>query len=68
MRLVSNASQFYKMGSNIVFVLIALLTVVQEQWVEVFAPVLPETWYAPIVAILAVLGVVARLIDQGLEQ
>lgn len=67
MRLVSNAAQGYKMASNIVFALIALLTVVQEQWVEVFSPVLPESWYAPTVAILAVLGVVARLIDQGLK-
>lgn len=66
MQLVSNASQGHKMASNIIFALIALLTVVQEQWVEVFSPVLPESWYAPAVAILSVLGVVARLIDQGL--
>lgn len=67
MRLVSNASDFYKMGSNIVFILIALLTVVQEQWVEVFSPILPESWYAPVVATLSILGVAARLIDQGLK-
>lgn len=67
MKLVNNVSQFYKMGSNIVFVLIALLTAVQEQWIDVFEPVLPQSWYAPIIAVLAVLGVVSRLIDQGLK-
>lgn len=67
MRLVTNASQFYKMGSNLVFFLIAILTAVQEGWLEIFSPVLPESWYAPMVAVLALLGVVARLIDQGLK-
>ena len=65
--LVKEASQGWKMASNWVFTAIALLTVVQEQWVEVFSPILPEAWYAPTVAALAILGVISRLIDQGIK-
>lgn len=67
MKLINEAGAWWRMASNWVFIAIALLTVVQEQWVEVFAPVLPETWYAPTVALLTILGVVARLIDQGIK-
>ena len=67
MKLVSNAGSAHKMASNWMFILIAVLTTVKDQWEDVFAAVLPDAWYAPIVATLAVFGVVARLIDQGLD-
>lgn len=66
-KLVKAAGSWHKMASNWVFIAIAVLTAVKTQWGDVFSAVLPDSWYAPIVAILAVLGVVARLIDQGLE-
>lgn len=67
MRLIAESGQWYRMASNWVFILIAILTTLEQDWVPVFSQVLPESWYAPIVAILAILGVVARLIDQGIK-
>lgn len=67
MKLISTAGQWWKMASNWILIAIAILTVIEQQWIDVFSPVLPESWYAPIVAILAVLGVIARLIDQGIK-
>lgn len=67
MRLIPESGKWYLMASNWVYIAIAILTLVESEWVPIFSPVLPESWYAPIVAILALLGVVARLIDQGIK-
>lgn len=64
--LVRSHKHAWKMASNWVFVAIALLTGVEAQW-DVFSKVLPQEWYAYVVAALALLGIAARLIDQGLE-
>lgn len=68
MKLVSNANQGWKMASNWVFILIAVLTVIQQEWAEVFSPIMPAEWYPYIVGALSLLGVAARLIDQGLPK
>lgn len=65
--LVRNANQWYKMGSNLTFILIAVLSIVRQQWDEVFSLVMPNEWYPYLMAVLAVLGVFARLYDQGLD-
>jgi hypothetical protein len=68
MPLIPNAKHSWKFGSNIMFLLIAILSGVESRWEGVFSQVMPQEWYAPIVAILAVLGIVVRHIDQGLEE
>lgn len=65
--LIKESSQFYKMFSNWVFVIIALLTVVQTQWNDVFSKVVPDSYYPYIIAALSLLGVVSRLINQGIK-
>lgn len=64
---INEASQFWKMASNWVYFAIAVLTAVQEQWVPVFSNVMPEQWYPYVVAVLAVLGVFVRLLNQGIK-
>lgn len=65
--LIKEASQFYKMFSNWVFVLIAVLTVVQSEWGEVWSKVIPDGAHPYIIAALSLLGVVSRLINQGIK-
>ena len=65
MRLISDAKHSWKFASNIVFAIIAVLAGIKEQWEEVFSAVLPDEWFAPIVAVLAILGIIVRHIDQG---
>lgn len=66
MHLIPEAKQWYKMASNWLFAAIAILSGVEAKW-DVFSTVLPEAWYPYVVAILAFLGIIARLINQGIK-
>lgn len=68
MRLISNAKDSWKFASNIVFMVIAILAGIKEQWDEVFAHVIPNDWFPAIVAVLAILGIIVRHIDQGIDE
>lgn len=68
MRLISNAKDGWKFASNIVFLIIAVLAGVKEQWDDVFSAVVPNEWFPAIVAVLAILGIIVRHIDQGIDE
>lgn len=65
--LIKEASQSWKMASNWIYAIIAILTVIQEQWIPVFSAVMSQDVYMLTVLGLAVLGPIARVINQGIK-
>lgn len=67
MKLIAEYKHWWRMASNWMFALIALLTAVQDNWAA-FSEVVPQSWYPYIVITLTVLGIASRLIDQGVQK
>lgn len=65
---IPEAKHFWKMASNWMFLAIAILTGIKEQWHDTFAAVVPDSWYPYLVAIIALLGILARVINQGIKR
>lgn len=65
--LIKEASQSWKMASNWIYAIIAILTVIQEEWIPVFSAVMSQDVYMLTVLGLAVLGPIARVINQGIK-
>lgn len=67
MKLVNNVSKMPLMASNWASALIIIVAGVQAQWDDVFSAAIPEQYQTGIYAALALMAIIGRAVDQGLE-
>lgn len=68
MKLVKNVSSLGKAYSNWAAAAVFIVAGIQSQWGEVFSKAIPEQYQPIIYAVLALVAIVGRAVDQGLGE